>query len=158
MRIRKIQKEDNPILSKIIKDVFIEFDCAKSGTVFTDPTTDHLFEVFQEKDAVCFVAEDEHQIFGCCGIFPTKGLPENCTELVKFYLSNESRGKGIGKALMQKCEDTAKELGYKQIYIESLPEFGKAVGMYEKGGYKLLDHRLGDSGHFGCDIWMVKDL
>ena len=156
--IRPIKQSDNPILSKVIKDVFREFDCAKEGTVFTDPTTDDLYEVFQAKDSLCWVAEENGNIMGCCGIYPTKGLPNKCTELVKFYLSNTSRGKGVGKALMQKCEDSAKELGYQQVYIESLPEFGRAVGMYEKLGYQPIETRLGDSGHFGCDIWMVKDL
>ena len=57
--IRPITQSDNPILSRIIKDVFREFDCAKEGTVFTDPTTDHLYEVFQAKDSLCWVAEED---------------------------------------------------------------------------------------------------
>ena len=60
--------------------------------------------------------------------------------------------------LMEKCFDSAKKLGYKQLYLESLPELKKAVSMYEKAGFKFIPRALGNSGHFGCNIWMTKDL
>jgi GNAT superfamily N-acetyltransferase len=53
------------------------------------------------RNSAYWVAEKEGKILGGCGIYPTKGLPENYAELVKFYLSSESRGKGIGKELME---------------------------------------------------------
>jgi putative acetyltransferase len=53
------------------------------------------------------------------------GLPKNCTELVKFYITAKSRGKGIGKLLMEKSIESAKEMGYSAIYLESLPDFSK---------------------------------
>lgn len=105
-----------------------------------------------------FVAEENGVILGCCGIFPTENLPENTTELVKFYLTKEARGKGIGKLLMEKCFDKAKELGYQQVYLESLPEFNKDVSIYEKQGFQYLEKALGNSGHSGCNLWMIKKL
>jgi putative acetyltransferase len=79
-------------------------------------------------------------------------------ELVKFYLSRDSRGKGIGKDLMEKCIHSAREFGYTKIYLESLPQFSRAVTMYEKLGFITLDHPLGESGHRTCHIWMLKEL
>lgn len=156
--IRPLKKSDNPVLAKIIKDIFIEFDAPRIGTVFSDPTTDELFNVFEEKRSICWVGEIEGEIMGCCGIFPTAGLGEHCCELVKFYLAKEARGKGLGKLLMHQCEASALKLLFKQIYIESLPEFDTAVGMYENAGYRRLDKPLGNSGHFGCTVYMIKDL
>lgn len=158
IKIRPIEKKDNPLLSSVIKGVFIEHGVTRPGTVFTDPTTDYLFELFQTEKSFCWVAEEAGEILGCCGIYPTKGLPNGCVELVKFYLSKKSRGKGVGKNLMYHCENTAINLGFQQMYIESLPEFDKAVGMYEKSGYQFIPKPLGESGHFGCDIWMLKNL
>ena len=158
MNIRPIQPQDNQILLEMIQQVFVEFDAPREGTVFSDPTTKNLYQLFQVKNAFCYVVEVEGIVQGCCGIYPTEGLPTECTELVKFYLPNSARGKGFGKVLMQKCEETALELGYSQIYIESLPDFDKAVSIYEKNGYERLQKPLGNSGHFGCNIWMVKNL
>jgi putative acetyltransferase len=39
-----------------------------------------------------------------------------------------------------------------------MPELAKAVSIYEKVGFKSLESPLGNSGHCGCDIWMLKAL
>ena len=157
--IRNIKKEDNEDLAHIIRASLVEFDVPKQGTVYSDPTTDKLFELFTNTANSCyFVAEEDGQIIGGCGIFPTDGLPTGHAELVKLYLTNATRGKGIGRILIEKCFEAAAELGYTHLYLESFPQLAKAVGIYEKAGFKALDHALGNSGHFACTIWMVKEL
>lgn len=155
---RKIRKEDNREIADVIRAVFREFKIDRPGTVYFDPTTDDLFTLFQVPGSVYWIAEDAWRIIGGCGIYPTPGLPEGCAELVKFYLSADYRGKGIGWNLMQKSFDWAKDAGYRQLYLESLPELGKAISMYDRAGFKKISAQLGNSGHFGCDIWMIKDL
>ncbi|WP_410221153.1 GNAT family N-acetyltransferase [Pedobacter sp.] len=159
MLYRKVQAKDNRALAEIIRGVFTEHQAPTQGTVYTDPTTDALYELFQVEKAILWVAEDEgHKILGCCGIFPTPGLDKDCAELVKFYLHKDARGKGVGRALMEKCVVSAKEIGFKKLYLESLPEFATAVGIYEKQGFKKLNQPMGQSGHDGCNIWMLKTL
>lgn len=156
--IRKIQKSDDELLAPIIRSCFHDFEVPTSGTVFEDPTTDHLSELFTEKNSALFVAEVDGQLSGCCGIFPTEGLPEKCAELVKFYVGKDFRGKGLGKKLMEESIAYAKKSGYQSIYIESLPEFYTAVSIYEKQGFTYLEKPLGNSGHSGCNLWMIRDL
>ena len=91
-------------------------------------------------------------------IQPTVGLPDGCTEIVKLYIMPHVRGRGLGRALIENCFDVAGQLGYKQVYLETLPELKMAVGLYENCGFRYLDNPLGNSGHFGCDLWMLKDL
>ncbi|MDR0791719.1 MAG: GNAT family N-acetyltransferase [Chitinophagaceae bacterium] len=158
MQIRKVTPSDNEQLAKIIRTSFIEHDAPLCGTVYSDPTTDNLFVLFQSEGAVLWVAETEGEIAGCCGIYPTEGLPERCAELVKFYLAAHARGKGVGRALMQQSIASAIELGYAAIYLESLPQFSNALSIYEKQGFKKLDHPLGKSGHTSCNVWMIKNL
>jgi putative acetyltransferase len=158
IKFRFIEENDNREIADLIRAVFREFGVDRPGTVYTDPTTDHLYELFRQSQSVYWIAEADGVMAGGCGIFPTPGLPEGCAELVKFYLSAPFRGKGTGRGLMEKCFESAKEQGYRQIYLETFPELGKAVGMYEKAGFRYLDHPLGNSGHFACNIWMLKDL
>jgi putative acetyltransferase len=54
--------------------------------------------------------------------------------------------------------DWAKQNGYNQVYLESMPELSKAVSIYENVGFEKLNQALGNSGHDGCDIWMLKKL
>jgi putative acetyltransferase len=155
---RKIEKRDNKELAEVIRTVFREFKIDRPGTVYFDPTTDDLFALFSKQGSEYWIAEDDGVIAGGCGIYPTPGLPEGCAELVKLYLSALHRGKGVGWQLIEKSFESAKRLGYKQLYLESLPELGKAISLYERAGFKNIPAPLGNSGHFGCNIWMLKDL
>lgn len=158
MNIRLIQKEDNLGLAKVIREVLTEYGVNKPGTVFTDPTTDALFELFQMKDSAYFVVELNGEILGGCGVYPTKGLPKGCVELVKIYLHHSLRGQGVGKQLMQLSIDVARARGFTSIYLETMPELSNAIGLYEMMGFQKLNSSLGDSGHFACDLWMLKQL
>lgn len=155
---RQIQEKDNRSLAGMIRNVFREHNAPQQGTVYSDPTTNHLYELFLTPKSVLWIVETEGEALGCCGIFPTPGLPDGCAELVKFYLDKRLRGTGTGKKLMEMSFQSAIELGYTQLYIESLPEFSKAISMYEKSGFVLLDSPLGNSAHPGCNIWMLKKL
>ena len=155
---RKIEKRDNEILARLIKKVFEEFGIDMPGTVYTDPTTDALYELFQVPGSVYWIAEENDRILGGCGIYPTKGLPQGYAELVKLYLSSDARGKGIGNTLMQKSIESGREMNYTLLYLESFPELGKAVSLYERNGFRMLKKALGSSVHYACTIWMERKL
>jgi putative acetyltransferase len=109
--IRKVEKPDNEALTKLIRDTFIEHEAPKEGTVYSDPTTSNLYELFKKEDSVLWVGEVDGTITGCCGIYPTEGLPKGFAELVKFYLLPIARGKGLRKALMDQSIVSAKRSG-----------------------------------------------
>ncbi len=156
--IRKIIADDDPKLARIIRSCLQEFGAVKPNTVYFDATTDHLHKVFQTKGSAYFVVEAENEILGGAGVFPTEALPEKTCELVKMYLVKSIRGKGIGKLLLEKCMHEAREMGFKKMYIETMPELINAIPMYKKFGFHYIPKQLGNSGHTGCEIWMLKDL
>lgn len=158
IELRQIVPRDNATLASIIRESLTEFGADRPGTVYFDKATDNLFALFQTEQSRYFVAVASTKILGGGGIFPTSGLPEDTCELVKMYLLPEARGKGIGKLLINKCIEAAQEFGFKNMYLETLPELKKAVKVYEKSGFTYLDKPLGNSGHFGCDLWMMKKL
>ena len=156
--IRPIQPNDNVELATIVRAALKEFGANKPGTVYYDPTTDALFELFQKGGAAYFVAESSTTILGGGGIYPSDGLPHGTGELVKMYLRPEARGIGLGKLLIRKSLQAAQQMGYTQVYIESMPELAQALHTYEKFGFRYLDGPLGNTGHFGCDRWMLRPL
>ncbi len=158
INIRMIEKRDNAAVAKLIRSTLKEFGANHPGTVYYDEATDHLFEVFQTPLSVYYVAELANEIVGGGGIFPTQGLPNDTCELVKMYLYPQVRGIGLGRLLIEKCIAFAKKAGYKNIYLESMPELKKALRTYEKSGFQYLKHPMGNSGHFGCDLWMLKSI
>lgn len=155
---RPIRSSDNSILSKIVKDTLAEFGANHPGTVYYDATTDTLFEVFRKERSYYFVTEVNGETVGGGGIYPTDGLPADTCELVKMYLLPQARGTGLGRTLIEKCIDKAKELGYKKIYLETMPELKQALNIYAKFGFEYLEGPMGNSGHTGCSLWMIKSL
>jgi putative acetyltransferase len=158
IQIRPLEKKDNAAIATIIRNALTEFGANKPGTVFFDPTTDNLYQLFKTPGSFYQVAVFNNEVIGGGGIFPTPGLPQGTCELVKMYLKPEVRNIGLGKKLMNDCLLLAKVFGYKNVYLESMPELKKAISAYEKLGFTYLDGPLGETGHFGCDLWMIKTL
>lgn len=158
MKVREVKKTDNLVLAKLIRKVFEEYKAPQNGTVYSDSATNYLYELFEKDKAILWVAEENEKIVGCCGVYPTEGLPNGYAELAKFYIAKKARGKGFGRELIASTIESALQFGYKNLYLESLPEFSNAVSWYKKLGFKKLDYRLGNSGHSSCNIWMLKSL
>ena len=56
IQIRPIALADNVALAKVIREALTEFGANKPGTVYFDPTTDALYELFRTKGAYYYVA------------------------------------------------------------------------------------------------------
>src|SRR5688572_28196027 len=139
IQIRTIEPGDNPFLASIVKDTLAEFGANHPGTVYFDPTTDNLYDLFKKEGSVYFVALLDGRIIGGGGIYPTEGLPEDTCELVKMYLLPEVRGKGLGRKLIEKCLAYASGNGYKKVYLETMPELKQALNVYAQFGFKYLN-------------------
>ena len=74
------------------------------------------------------------------------------------YFLPEARGIGLGKKMMYLCLQKAKEFGFKQCYLETMPYMDDARKLYRKAGFKDLSEPMGDTGHYSCQLWMLKDL
>lgn len=157
--VRKIKESDNPHIEAIIKNSLQEFGVDKPGTAFYDISTTQMFQTYTGVKTTYFVAENEDgEILGGAGIFPTEGLEKDTCELVKMYISATSRGTGIARPLYDACESFARSVGFEKIYLETMHELEKAVSIYEHFGFQRLKSPLGNSGHFSCPIWMLKTL
>lgn len=156
--IRKIVTDDNSALAVIIRSSLKEFNANKPGTVYFDESTDHLSDIFLAPKSAYFVLEINDEVAGGGGFYPTEGLEADTCELVKMYLSKKYRGKGYGKMILEKCMKAAAEKGFTKMYIETMPELTDAIAMYQKNNFHFLPGPLGNSGHTGCDVWMLRML
>lgn len=157
--IRPIRAADDSTIQGISKRAFEEFGAPLTGSVYCDPRMEHLSREFLREDAEYWVVEGEDgTVLGGVGFYPTEGLPAGMAEVVKLYFSPALRGKGMGRKMLAFIEERARLSGYTKLYIESFSEFGKAVGLYEKHGFKHITHALGNSGHPSVTVWMTKEI
>jgi putative acetyltransferase len=156
--IRAIQPADNPAIAAIVKGTLKEFHVARPGTAYFDLAVDDMYSSFQTAGSRYYVGLLADRIVGGGGIYPTAGLPEATCELVKMYLDPVARGHGLGRKLIDHCLDFAWQEGYRQVYLETMPEFEKAISIYEGYGFRRLNGAMGNTGHYGCSVWMLLHL
>ncbi len=156
--IRKIEPTDNQQIEQVIRACFHEFKIPLEGTAYSDKETPQMYESYQNDNDVYFVIDKDGEILGGAGVKPLKDFEAKVCEIQKMYFSPKVRGQGFGKLMFEKCLEAAKELGYKQCYLESAPQLKAAIHIYESFGFKHLPKALGNTGHFSCGIWMIKDL
>jgi len=157
-KIREIQPEDNPKIAQAIRAILIEFGVPKVGTAYADKILDTLFEAYQFENAIYYVIEKNGKIYGGAGIKQLDNFEGNVCELQKMYFLPKARGCGLGSKMMEICLQKAKEYRFEQCYLETLPYMEDARKLYRKVGFKDLDAPMGDTGHYSCNLWMLKDL
>ena len=155
---RKIIPSDNKILADIITSIMKEFKEAPKGTIVEDPTLHTMYENYTQGKGVYYVAVENNKILGGSGVNQLDGTPEKICELQRMFLLPESRGKGIGKKLMELCIEAGKDFGYEKIYLETLDNMSDARKLYLKAGFEFIEKSLGNTGHCGCNTWMEKKL
>jgi putative acetyltransferase len=158
LQIRPIAPSDNRRIAEIVLSVMKHYDADPQTTIAGDPTLHHMYENYREARAAYYVAEWQGQVVGGCGIRQLEGTEENICELQRMFILPEARGQGIGKALMEKCLAKAGNFGYAQVYLETLGEMREAQELYRKFGFRKIDQPMGDTGHCGCDVKMLKEL
>ena len=70
-----------------------------------------------------------------CGCL--KKFDATTVELKRMFVSDDYRGKGIAAKILNELEQWAKELGYKQIILETGTALNAANNFYKKQGYSI---------------------
>lgn len=156
--IRPVQQKDNLQITNVIRTVLTEFGVPKVGTAYADKSLDCMFETYIDERRAYFVVEENGEIIGGAGISPLDNFEGNVCELQKMYFSPKARGRGIGQEMMEICLSKARKLGFEQCYLETMPYMEDARKLYYKNGFNNLYKPLGDTGHYSCNVWMIKNL
>mgnify|MGYP003629811351 FL=1 len=156
--IREIEPHDNAQMKKIVQSVIVEMGAPKVGTAYEDKALEDLYTVYQKDKAIYFIVEYNGVVLGGGGIAALDNFEGNTCELQKMYFLPEARGKGLGAKMIEKCMKKAKEFGFEQCYLETLPYMTAAQKLYKKNGFSKIDGPMGNTCHYSCDVWMIRKL
>lgn len=170
MILRPITPEDNAAMAHVIRTVMPEFNCVGENFSITDPEVDDMAGAYSGERSAFFVVEDtgaaagaksvkeKAKVLGGAGYAPLTGGDGTVCELRKMYVLKEGRGRGAGRLLMDACLAGAKAAGFTHIYLETVTAMEDAAAVYKKNGFEYLDGPMGDTGHGGCDRWMIRGV
>jgi putative acetyltransferase len=156
--IRPIRPVDNAAVAHIIREVMTEFGAVGCNFSIADPEVDAMCEAYRAPAAAFYVVEGGGRVLGCGGMGPLAGGPSGVCELRKMYFLPELRGAGMGSRLLGVILDAARQAGYDRCYLESLGTMRDARRLYLKHGFQDIDAPLGNTGHSGCNSWMMREL
>ena len=156
--IRPIERGDDATMAAIIHAVMPEFGAIGDGFAINDPEVDWMHRAYSAPRCAYFVLERDGVVIGGGGVAPLTGAPADVCELRKMYFLPQARGRGAGRAMMTRCLDTARNLGYRRCYLETLRGMDAAIKLYERSGFELLNAPMGDTGHGGCNRFYLQTL
>ena len=131
---------------------------------FTDRCFRALGKSFEPEGRHSFYNEIENTFdsFWCLladskviGTVALKKIEETTVELKALYLSNDFRGMGLGRRLMETAMSFAKEKGFERVVLDSMSKYKDALRLYENLGFRETE-RYNDNQY--ADVFMEKLL
>ncbi|MBN9671160.1 GNAT family N-acetyltransferase [Roseibium aggregatum] len=74
------------------------------------------------------------QVLGCVGLRPF-GTEGSC-EMKRLYVLPDGRGLGIGAALVERVVAAARNAGYRDMVLDTLPSMRGAIRLYQAAGFE----------------------
>jgi len=88
---------------------------------------------YAEPNGSILLAEHQGKIIGCVAV---RQIKDDICEMKRLYVKPEFQGLLAGRLLAEAIIQKAKELGYKKMQLDTLQRLDRAIGLYEKLGFK----------------------
>ncbi|EAS36692.3 acetyltransferase [Coccidioides immitis RS] len=106
----------------------------------------HGGSVSPRKNYCCSCTYVESDVLGCAALRNLPSInPLRICEIKRLYILPRARSLGIGKALINAVIDTAREKGYAEMRLDTLPTMHSAIALYKSLGFEEID------AYYECD-------
>jgi putative acetyltransferase len=156
--LRPLERRDVPAMLDIIRDARAQYGLATRVDSLLEPADLAIFDTYQKRRTLYFVALTDGEVVGGAGIAPLAGDDPLTCELQRMYLKPEARGRGVGTLLLDACLDAARRFWFVRCYAETIAEMDQALKLYARNGFVNLPGALGSTGHTHNDRWLVRSL
>lgn len=156
--VRPIEARDDADVANIIRTVMPEFGANGPGFAIHDAEVGAMHGAYSRPRCAYFVVELDGRVVGGGGVAPLENGDPSVCELRKMYFLPVLRGRGAGEALMARCLDAARAMGFRQCYLETLSGMDAAQRLYERSGFSRIPGPMGATGHYSCDKFFIRDL
>ena len=101
----------------------------------------HLEGKYGPPHGALILALEDGEAAGCIAL---KGMDDTRCELKRLYVRPAFRGRGLGRALTDRIIARAREAGYREMLLDTLPFLQSAQRIYRAAGFREIE-RYNDS-------------
>ena len=94
---------------------------------------EHLTSEYGPPTGAFLLAEEKGACLGCVGVRQFSG---SVAEIKRLYVVPAARGRRVGHILAESIVTLAKQLGYSQLLLDTLPSMKEAQSLYASLGFK----------------------
>ncbi|HEY8573143.1 GNAT family N-acetyltransferase [Phenylobacterium sp.] len=98
-----------------------------------------------------FMAVRDGRAVGCVAMLK---MGDGGYEVAKMTVSEDLRGSGLGKGLMQRCIEEGERLGARRLYLETNSGLAPALALYRSMGFK--DLAPAETEYARADVFMER--
>ena len=102
------------------------------------PTMERMHEVWLKDKSIVLTAELEGLVAGCCYVQPN--FPGRARRIANagYLVAGWARGRGVGKALLDRSLEEAKRLGFRAMMFNLVFEDNPARRLWEAAGFEVI--------------------
>jgi ribosomal protein S18 acetylase RimI-like enzyme len=97
--------------------------------------------------------EHEGRAVGCVALLR---MADGGYEVAKMTVSEEARGSGLGRKLMERCIEAGRQAGAPRLYLETNSSLAPALALYRATGFK--DLAPAETEYARADVFMERPL
>lgn len=86
--------------------------------------------------ALLLASDEAGAPLGCVALRPLP--PHGRCEMKRLFLTPAARGSGLGRALAQAVITAARDRGYRELVLDTLPSMTAAIALYEAMGFRRI--------------------
>jgi len=97
-----------------------------------DEELDGLKKMYASPDGGIIIAKEASEIIACVAI---RKISESVSELKRMYTKPGHQNKGVGKVLLEKALQLAKDCNYAVVKLDTLNYMLPAIHLYQQAGF-----------------------
>lgn len=144
LTIRRARDDELDIVASLVVDAYSEFAARMAPDAWSSFAQDIANVRGRTIDADLLVAERDGRIVGTVTRYPNwRGAQMDASAVRVLAVPPDERGTGVGRALMWRCIELAREEGKSRLVLAVAPEMEEARDLYDRLGFERdpgLDH------------------